>query len=79
MDSMLRAYPRMLPSQSLLMTGRHAGRHLACLGQTMSDVLDTVKVPVIASHSSARALTNHPRNVPDELLRRIAKWRRGAG
>ena len=41
--------------------------------KTMSDVLDTVKAPVIASHSSARALTNHPRNVPDDLLRRIAK------
>ena len=41
--------------------------------KTMSDVLDTVKAPVIASHSSARALTNHPRNVPDDLLKRIAK------
>jgi len=41
--------------------------------KTMSDVLDSVKAPVIASHSSARALTNHPRNIPDELLRRIAK------
>ena len=41
--------------------------------KTMSDVLDTVKAPVIASHSSARALTNHPRNIPDDLLRRIAK------
>src|SRR6266436_1972637 len=41
--------------------------------KTMSDVLDTVRAPVIASHSSARALTNHPRNVPDDLLRRIAK------
>jgi len=39
----------------------------------MSDVLDTVKVPVIASHSSARALANHPRNIPDDLLRRIAQ------
>jgi membrane dipeptidase len=41
--------------------------------KTMSDVLDTVKAPVIASHSSARALTNHPRNIPDDLLQRIAK------
>jgi membrane dipeptidase len=41
--------------------------------KTMSDVLDTVKVPVIASHSSARALADHPRNIPDDLLRRIAK------
>lgn len=41
--------------------------------KTMSDVLDISTAPVIASHSSARALSNHPRNIPDDLLRRIAK------
>ena len=41
--------------------------------KTMSDVLDVSTAPIIASHSSARALSNHPRNIPDELLRRIAK------
>jgi membrane dipeptidase len=41
--------------------------------KTMSDVLDVSTAPIIASHSSARALSNHPRNVPDDLLRRIAK------
>ena len=41
--------------------------------ETMSDVLDISSAPVIASHSSARALNSHLRNVPDELLRRIAK------
>jgi membrane dipeptidase len=40
---------------------------------TMSDVLDVSRAPIIASHSSARALSNVPRNIPDELLRRIAK------
>ena len=40
---------------------------------TMSDALDISKAPVIASHSSARALSNVPRNIPDDLLRRIAK------
>jgi membrane dipeptidase len=41
--------------------------------KTMSDVLDVSKAPVIASHSSARALANHRRNIPDELLRRIGR------
>jgi membrane dipeptidase len=38
----------------------------------MSDVLDSSTAPIIASHSSARALNDHPRNIPDDLLRRIA-------
>jgi membrane dipeptidase len=41
--------------------------------KTMSDALDVSKAPVIASHSSARALSNVPRNIPDDLLKRIAK------
>lgn len=38
---------------------------------TMTAVLDLSKAPVIASHSSARAIANVPRNIPDDLLRRI--------
>jgi len=38
---------------------------------TMSDVLDIAEAPVIFSHSSARALRDHPRNVPDSILRRV--------
>jgi membrane dipeptidase len=37
----------------------------------MNQVLDVSEAPVIFSHSSARALTDHPRNVPDETLRRM--------
>jgi membrane dipeptidase len=37
----------------------------------MADVLDVAEAPVIFSHSSARALTDHPRNVPDAILQRL--------
>jgi len=39
---------------------------------TMLAAIETSEAPVICSHSSARALTNHVRNVPDELLKMIA-------
>ena len=40
--------------------------------QTMSDALQTSRAPVIFSHSSARALTNHARDVPDSILKLVA-------
>ncbi len=39
---------------------------------TFADVLATTNAPVIASHSSARALTNSHRNVTDKMLRMLA-------
>jgi len=40
---------------------------------TMSDALKISTAPVIFSHSSARALTDVPRNVPDEILRDLPR------
>ena len=36
-------------------------------------VIETTRVPVIASHSSCRALCRHPRNMTDDMLRALAK------
>jgi membrane dipeptidase len=41
--------------------------------KTFWDTIATTKAPVIASHSSARALSNHPRNMTDDMLRAVAK------
>lgn len=50
----------------LLIDISHAGE------KSIADVLAISEHPVIASHSSARALCNHPRNLSDEQIREIA-------
>jgi len=40
---------------------------------TMRDALETTRAPVIFSHSSARALVDYPRDVPDDILRMVKK------
>jgi len=41
--------------------------------KTFFDALETTKAPLVASHSSARALANAPRNMTDDMLRAMAK------
>jgi membrane dipeptidase len=41
--------------------------------KTFADVLALTTVPVIASHSSCRAIANHPRNMTDDMLRALAR------
>jgi membrane dipeptidase len=41
--------------------------------KTFLDALETSSAPVIASHSSSRALANAPRNMTDDMLRALAK------
>ena len=41
--------------------------------KTFYDALEVSKAPMLASHSSARAIANHPRNMTDDMLRALAR------
>jgi membrane dipeptidase len=41
--------------------------------KVMNDVLDITKAPIMASHSSARGINDHTRNVSDAVLKRVAQ------
>ncbi len=63
--------------------GREVVRELNRLGmivdishvadKTFYDVLDTTTAPVMASHSSSRAISHHVRNMSDDMMRALAK------
>ena len=41
--------------------------------KTFNDALEVSKAPVMASHSSVRAIANHPRNMTDDMMRALAR------
>jgi membrane dipeptidase len=47
--------------------------------KTFFNAVTVSRAPVIASHSSARALTNHPRNMTDEMMKAVANGPHGGG
>ena len=75
--------PKIQHHNGLTDFGKQVVLEMNCLGmmvdishvadKTFWDAIAVAKAPVIASHSSARALSNHPRNMTDDMLRAVAK------
>ncbi len=71
------------PEEGLTPLGRRAIREMNRLGmivdvshisdQTFWDIMDVAQKPVFASHSSVRSLSDHPRNMTDDMIRRVAE------
>lgn len=71
------------PEEGLTPLGRKVVRLMNELGiivdvshvsdQTFWDIMDVTERPVLASHSSARALADHPRNMRDAMIRAVAE------
>jgi membrane dipeptidase len=75
--------PKVQHHDGLTQFGREIVREMNRLGmmvdlshvsdKTFWDTLTITRAPIIASHSSARALTNHPRNMDDRMLRAVGQ------
>src|SRR5438445_5442207 len=75
--------PKIQHHNGLTDFGKQVVLEMNCLGmivdishvadKTFWDAIDTSKAPVIASHSSARALVNAPRNMTDDMLKAVAQ------
>lgn len=57
---------RVMNDLGIVIDVSHAGE------ETVREVLELSRVPIVASHSSARALCDHPRNLTDDQIREIA-------
>ena len=71
------------PSRGLTDLGRSVVREMNRLGmivdvshvsdRTFWDIAEIAERPLLASHSSARALADHPRNMTDDMIRRVGQ------
>ena len=71
------------PEEGLTELGRRVVREMNALGmivdvshvsdRTFWDIMEVTERPVLASHSSARELAEHPRNMSDPMLRRVGE------
>ena len=68
----LRYMPLTLPTLAALVPPE-LNAEVVCLDEGIRDVIEVSADPIIASHSNARALCAHPRNLTDDLARALAE------